>query len=133
MAAVQHTTLIVEAPDLQSARNIDGLFGPRCGGAAVGRTHGIQHVDFDLEGPSAVEAITSAVPALEQTVAARSFGSWTPIPPPWPNSLGVLPAPPGVPTSTKRNLVSVSTGSNAGPEPSSQGTLPNPLPHFYSL
>ena len=59
-------TLIVEGPDLQSDAAIDVLFENGCDDALVGRTDGIQYVDFDREAPSLETAILSAIADLER-------------------------------------------------------------------
>ena len=58
-------TLIVEGPDLQNESRIGALFEAGCDDAAVGRSHGVQFVDFDREAGSLDHAILSAVDDLE--------------------------------------------------------------------
>ena len=60
-----HFTLIVEGPDLQDEARIDALFEAGCDDAAIGRSDGIQFVDFDREAGSIGHAILSAVDDLE--------------------------------------------------------------------
>ena len=60
-----HFTLIVEGPDLQDEARIDALCEAGCDDAAVGRSDGIQFVDFDREAGSIGHAILSAVDDLE--------------------------------------------------------------------
>lgn len=59
-------TLIVEGPDLQSDAAMDVLFENGCDDALVGRTDGIQYLDFDREAPSPETAILSAIADLER-------------------------------------------------------------------
>ena len=59
-------TLIVEGPDLQSDRAIDALFDAGCDDALVGRTDGIQYLDFDRDGPNPETAILSAIADVER-------------------------------------------------------------------
>jgi len=59
-------TLTVEGPDLQSDAAMDVLFENGCDDALVGRTDGIQYVDFDREAPSLETAILSAIADLER-------------------------------------------------------------------
>jgi len=61
-----HFTLIVEGPDLQDEARIDALFEAGCDDAAIGRSDGIQYVDFDREARSLDHAILSAVDDLEK-------------------------------------------------------------------
>ena len=61
-----HFTLIVEGPDLQDEARIDALFEAGCDDAAIGRSDGIQYVDFDREARSLDLAILSAVDDLEK-------------------------------------------------------------------
>ena len=59
-------TLIVEGPDLQSDRAIDALFDAGCDDALVGRTDGIQYLDFDRDGANPETAILSAIADVER-------------------------------------------------------------------
>lgn len=59
-------TLIVEGPDLQSDAAIDVLFENGCDDALVGRTDGIQYLDFDRKAPSPETAILSAIADVER-------------------------------------------------------------------
>ena len=59
-------TLIVEGPDLQSDTVIGALFESGCDDALVGRTDGIQYLDFDREAPNPEAAILSAIAAVER-------------------------------------------------------------------
>lgn len=58
---IHHFTLIVDGADLQDNAVIDALFEAGCDDATVGRTDGIQYLDFDREAASRAEAIRSAV------------------------------------------------------------------------
>ena len=62
---VHHFTLIVDGPDLQDDTLIDRLFEAGCDDAAIGRSDGIQYVDFDREAASLDEAVRSAVTDVE--------------------------------------------------------------------
>ena len=58
--------LIVEGPDLQSDTVVAALFDAGCGDALVGRTDGIQYLDFDRDGPNPETAILSAIADVER-------------------------------------------------------------------
>ena len=58
-------TLVVEGPDLQSDEVIDALFQAGCDDSLVGRSGGIQYIDFDREAASLEEAVLSAVTDIE--------------------------------------------------------------------
>ena len=62
---IHHFTLIVDGPDLQDDMFIDRLFEAGCDDAAIGRSDGIQYVDFDREAASLDEAVLSAVRDVE--------------------------------------------------------------------
>lgn len=64
-------TLIVEGPDLQDGDRIDALCEQGCDDALVGRSHGVQHLDFSREAPSIEDAVLSAVAAVERIEGAR--------------------------------------------------------------
>ncbi len=68
-------TLIVEGPDLQAERVIDALFQAGCDDATVGRTDGVQYIEFDREAKSFSKAVFSAVQDIEKVGAFRSRGS----------------------------------------------------------
>lgn len=59
--ATHRFTLIVEGPDLQAEPFIDQLYDAGCDDALVGRSHGVQSVDFNREAASLEEAICSAI------------------------------------------------------------------------
>ena len=58
-------TLIVEGPDLQADETIDALFEAGCDDALVGRSEGVQYLDFDRETSCLEEAVLSAVADIE--------------------------------------------------------------------
>ena len=58
--------LIVEGPDLQSEATFSALFESGCDDALVGRTDGVQYLDFDREAPSPEVAILSAIADVER-------------------------------------------------------------------
>ena len=62
---IHHFTLIVDGPDLQDDMFIDRLFEAGCDDAAIGRSDGIQYVDFDREAASLDEAVLSAIRDVE--------------------------------------------------------------------
>ena len=62
---IHHFTLIVDGPDLQDDAFIDALFEAGCDDAMVGRTGGIQYLDFDREAATRAEAVRSAVTDVE--------------------------------------------------------------------
>ena len=59
-------TLIVGGSDLQSDTVVAALFDAGCGDALVGRTVGIQYLDFDRDGPNLETAILSAIADVER-------------------------------------------------------------------
>ena len=58
-------TLIVEGADVQSAEVADALFEAGCDDALVGRSGGVQFLDFDREATSVGEAVLSALADIE--------------------------------------------------------------------
>lgn len=68
---IHHFTLIVDGSDLQTEPLIDALFEAGCDDATVGRTDGVQYIDFDREAESLGEAINSAVRDVEQVKGVR--------------------------------------------------------------
>ena len=64
-------TLIVEGPDLQDDALIDALYESGCDDALVGRSHGVQYLDFDRDAPSLEEAVLSAVTDVEQVAGVE--------------------------------------------------------------
>ena len=65
MSAYQFT-LVVEGPDLQSDHGIDALYEAGCNDALVGRTDGVQYLDFDRRAPNPPSAILSAIADAER-------------------------------------------------------------------
>ena len=61
-----HFTLIVEGPDLDDDAVLDALYEHGCADALVGRSHGVQYLDFDREAPSLDAAVLSAVADVER-------------------------------------------------------------------
>lgn len=61
-----HFTLIVEGPDLQGDELADALYESGCDDALVGRSHGVQYLDFDREAASPEHAVLSAVADVER-------------------------------------------------------------------
>ena len=59
-------TLIVGGPDLQSDTVVAALFDAGRGDALVGRTDGIQYLDFDRDGPNLGTAVLSAIADVER-------------------------------------------------------------------
>ena len=64
--STHHFTLIVDGPDVQSNAVIDALYESGCDDALIGRTDGIQYVEFDREASGVVEAVLSAVADIER-------------------------------------------------------------------
>ena len=58
-------TLIVEGPDLQEDDRIDALYKSGCDDALVGRSHGVQYLDFEREAPTLEGAMLSAIANVE--------------------------------------------------------------------
>ena len=58
-------TLMVEGPDLQTDELVDALYEAGCDDALVGRSDGVQFLDFDREADSVGEAVLSAVADVE--------------------------------------------------------------------
>ena len=63
--AVFQFTLIVTGPDLQSDGVAETVYQAGCDDALVGRTDGVQYLDFDREAPSLETAILSAISDAE--------------------------------------------------------------------
>jgi hypothetical protein len=61
-----HFTLIVEGPDLQAEDLFDALFEAGCDDALVGRSNGVQYLDFDRDAATLQDAILSAVADVEE-------------------------------------------------------------------
>ena len=67
-------TLFVEGPDLQDGERIDALYRSGCADALVGRSSGVQYLDFDREAISLEEAVFSAVASVEKIEGVRALG-----------------------------------------------------------
>lgn len=63
---IHHFTLIVDGPDVQEDALIEALFDAGCDDALVGRSEGIQYVDFDREATELDDAVLSAVADVEK-------------------------------------------------------------------
>ena len=63
---LHHFTLIVDGPDVQHEALIDALFEAGCDDALVGRTEGIQYIEFDREAAHLDDAILTAVADVEK-------------------------------------------------------------------
>ena len=61
-----HFTLIVDGPDVQSGTTADALYEAGCDDALIGRTDGVQYVEFDRKAAGLVEAVLSAVADIER-------------------------------------------------------------------
>lgn len=57
--------LVVEGPDLQTDELVKALYEAGCDDALIGRSDGIQYLDFDREADSADAAVLSAVSDIE--------------------------------------------------------------------
>ena len=64
--STHHFTLIVDGPDVHRDAVIDALYEAGCDDALIGRTDGIQYVEFDREASGVVEAVLSAVADIER-------------------------------------------------------------------
>ena len=64
--STHHFTLIVDGPDVQSGAVVDALYEAGCDDALIGRTDGVQYVEFDREAAGLVEAVLSAVADIER-------------------------------------------------------------------
>lgn len=58
-------TLVVEGPDLQTDEIVNALYEAGCDDALVGRSDGVQFLDFDREAESVGKAVMSAVADVE--------------------------------------------------------------------
>ena len=68
---IHHFTLIVDGPDVQEDALIEALFEAGCDDALVGRSEGIQYVEFDREATDLDDAILSAVANVERVPGVR--------------------------------------------------------------
>ena len=69
--AIHHFTLIVDGPDVQEEALIDALFEAGCDDGLVGRSEGIQYVEFDREAPDLEVAMLSAVADVEKAPGVK--------------------------------------------------------------
>ena len=63
---LHHFTLIVDGPDVQQQALVDALFEAGCDDGLVGRSEGIQYIEFDREAPGLDDAVLSAVADVEK-------------------------------------------------------------------
>ncbi len=99
----QRFTLIVEGPDLQAEPLIDELFEAGCDDATIGRSDGVQYVDFDREAATLGAAILSAVRDLDQFEGVRVTGI-----------IDIEPAPAtdiAAPTEAVRHTIGIAVGA----------------------
>ena len=68
---IHHFTLIVDGPDVQEEALVDALFEAGCDDGLVGRSEGIQYIEFDREGPDREVARLSAVADVEKVPGVR--------------------------------------------------------------
>jgi predicted DNA-binding transcriptional regulator AlpA len=61
-------TLIVEGADLQTDEAQNVLFEAGCDDATFGSVNGVQFAEFDREASSYVQALTSAIVAIQRTI-----------------------------------------------------------------
>lgn len=61
-----HFTLIIEGPDMQEEAIIDALFENGCDDGTIGRSEGIQFIEFDREAASFVEAVQCAIDDIKR-------------------------------------------------------------------
>lgn len=69
MATFEFTLVI--AGDTQTPQTIDALFERGCGDATFGATDGVSYGDFHQEAPSFLDAVTSAIRAVESVPGLR--------------------------------------------------------------
>lgn len=68
---IHHFTLIVDGPDVQEEALIEALFEAGCDDGLVGRSEGIQYVEFDREAPDLGAAMLSAVADVEKAPGVK--------------------------------------------------------------
>ena len=68
---IRHFTLIVDGPDLQEEALIEALFEAGCDDALVGRSEGIQYLEFDREAADLDDAILSAAANVEKVPGVK--------------------------------------------------------------
>ena len=66
VVSLHHFTLIVDGPDVQQPALVDALFEAGCDDGLVGRSGGIQYIEFDREAPGLDDAVLSAVADVEK-------------------------------------------------------------------
>lgn len=69
--AIHHFTFIVDGPDVQDDALIEALFEAGCDDALVGRSEGIQYIEFDREAPDLDVALLSAVADVEKVPGVK--------------------------------------------------------------
>ena len=69
--AIHHFTLIVDGPNVQEDALIEALFESGCDDALVGRSEGIQYIEFDREAPDLDVALLSAVADVEKVPGVK--------------------------------------------------------------
>ena len=67
-------TLVVDGPDLQDGEHVNALYESGCDDALVGRSYGVQYLDFDRGAPSLAAAVLSAVAAVERVEGVELVG-----------------------------------------------------------
>jgi len=68
MSETYEFTLLVVGPDLQTDEALNSLAESGCDDATVGSSGGVQHMDFDREASSYLEAVLSAIKDVEAAV-----------------------------------------------------------------
>lgn len=72
MARQRHNfTLIVDGPDVQEEALVDALFEAGCDDALVGRSEGIQYIEFEREATDLEDAMLSAVADVERVPGVK--------------------------------------------------------------
>ena len=69
--AIHHFTLIVDGPDVQEETLIEALFEAGCDDGLVGRSEGVQYIEFDREAPDLEVAMLSAVADVEKAPGVK--------------------------------------------------------------
>ena len=76
-------TLILDRPNVQQQALVDALFEAGCDDGLVGRSEGIQYIEFDREAPGLDDAVLSAVADVEKVpgvTVARIADAGPPLP-----------------------------------------------------
>jgi hypothetical protein len=68
---IHHFTLIVDGPDVQEEALVEALFEAGCDDGLVGRSEGIQYIEFDREAPDLEVAMLSAVADVEKAPGVK--------------------------------------------------------------